>query len=95
MYARLVTGSIAPDKLDEAIELWRDLVAPSVRRQPGFKSVRLMVDHQTGKVASLGRWETEAHVQGTVAWNQQQIGRFAGLFDAPPTVGLYEIVAEA
>jgi heme-degrading monooxygenase HmoA len=95
MYARLVTGSIAPDKLDEAIGLWRDSVAPSVRQQPGFKSARLMVDRQTGKVASMGLWETKAHVQGTVTWNQQQIDKFAGLFDAPPTVELYEVVAEA
>jgi hypothetical protein len=29
MYARLVTGSIAPDRLDEAIRLWQESVSPS------------------------------------------------------------------
>jgi heme-degrading monooxygenase HmoA len=94
LYARLVTGSIASDKLDQAIRLWRDSVAPSVRQQKGFKSARLLVERKTGKIASLGLWETEADVQGTVEWNQGQIAKFAGMFSAPPLVEHYEVVAE-
>ena len=95
MYARLVTGAIAPDKLDEAIRLWQETVAPSVRQQPGFKGARLLVQRKTGKVASMGLWEAEANLQSTVEWNQEQIARFAGFFTAPPNVEHYELVAEA
>jgi heme-degrading monooxygenase HmoA len=94
MYARLVTGSIAPDKLDEAIRLWRDAVAPSVKQQKGFKSARLLVERKTGKVASMGLWETEADVRGTVEWNQKQLAKFTGLFTAPPLVEHYEVAVE-
>ena len=94
MYARLVTGTIAPDKLDEAIRLWQESVAPSVRQQPGFKGARLLVQRQTGQVASMGLWETGANLQGTVAWNQEQIDKFAGFFTVSPGVELYELVAE-
>lgn len=95
MYARLVTGFIHPDKLDEAIQLWREEVFLSVQRRPGFRSVRLLVDRKAGKVASMGLWETEADFQATVAWNQGQVAKFAGLFSAPPEVGGYEVVVEA
>lgn len=37
MYARVVSGSIAPDKIDAAIHLWQTAVAPSAKQQPGFK----------------------------------------------------------
>ena len=94
MYARLVTGSIASDKLDEAIRLWRETVAPSVRQQPGFKGAHLLVQRKTGKVASMGLWETEANLHGTIDWNQEQIDKFAVFFTAPPSVELYELVAE-
>ena len=94
MYARLVTGSIPPDKLEDAIQLWRDSVLPSVRQQKGFKGVRLLVDRKNGKVASLGLWETEADFQATVEWNQGQVARFSGLFTAPSDVGGYEVVVE-
>jgi heme-degrading monooxygenase HmoA len=94
MYARLVAGSIPPDKLDEAIQLWRDSVLPSVQQQQGFRSVRLLVDRKNGKIASLGLWETEADFQATVEWNQGQVAKFAGLFTTPPDVGGYEVVVE-
>lgn len=94
MYARLVTGLIAPDKLDQAIRLWRDSVAPSVKQQKGLKSARLLVERKTGKIASIGLWETEADVQGTVEWNQGQIAKFAGLFTTAPLVEHYEVVVE-
>ena len=66
MYARLVACSILSDKLDEAIQLWRETVLPSVQQQTGFKGVRLLADRKNGKIASLGLWETEADFQATV-----------------------------
>jgi heme-degrading monooxygenase HmoA len=94
MYARLVKGQIAPDRLEAAIRLWRESVAPSVRQQKGFKSARLLVERTTGKIASMGLWETEADFQNTVEWNQAQVAKFAGLFSVPPSVEGYEVVAE-
>lgn len=95
MYARLITGLIPADRMDEAIQLWREEVLPSVQRQAGFRSVRLLVDRKAGKIASMGLWEIEADFQETVDWNQGQVAKFAGLFSAPPEVGGYEVVVEA
>lgn len=94
MYARLVTASILSDKMDEAVQLWRNTVLPSVQQQKGFRGVRLLVDQKNGKIASLGFWETEADFQGTVEWNQGQLAKFASLFVTPPDVGGYEVVIE-
>jgi len=88
-------SSLVPsNKLDEAIQLWRDTVLPSVQQQKGFRSVRLLVDRKNGKIASLGLWETEADFQATVEWNQKPIANFASLFVTPPEVGGYEVVVE-
>jgi heme-degrading monooxygenase HmoA len=81
--------------VDEVIRLWRDSVLPSVKQQKGFKSVRLLVERKTGKVMSMGLWETEADFQATAEWNQEQIIKFAGLMTAPPVVEGYEVAVEA
>ena len=94
MYARLVMGSVPTGKLNEAIQLWVDEILPSVQRQKGFKGVRLLVDRQSGKIASMGLWETEADIQATVAWNQVQVAKFAELFTHPPEIGGYEVLVE-
>lgn len=57
--------------------------------EKGFKSVRLLVERETGKLMTIGLWETEADFQATVEWNKGQIAQFAELFaaTAPPVVG--------
>lgn len=95
MYARVVRGSISPGKLDEAINLWRESVAPSVRTQKGFKSARLLIDRQAGIVMSVGFWDAQPDVQGTSEWNRSQVAKFAGLFATPPTIEEnYEVAVE-
>ena len=54
MYARLVSGSIPPERLDAAIQLWRDEVLPSVQQQKGFRAVRLLVDQKGFAIAPRG-----------------------------------------
>jgi len=98
MYARVVTAQVSPDKVEEGIRLWRDSVMPAARQQKGFKSGRLLVDRKTGKVTSVGLWETEADIQASgesSAYLQEQLAKFASLFTAPPVVEHYEVAVEA
>ncbi len=94
MYARLVTGSIPPEKLDAAIQLWREVVLPSVQERAGFKGVRLLADRETGRIASMGLWESRADYEATIGWNEEQIEKFAAFFSTPPAVAGYDVVAD-
>lgn len=58
------------------------------------KVARLLVDRQTGKVASMGLWETEAAVRASIEWNAKQVAGFTSLFSGPATVGLYELIED-
>ncbi len=97
MYARVVTAQVAPDKVDETIQLWQDSVMPAARQQKGFMSGRLLVDRKTGKAIASSLWETQADAQATgegSAYLQEQLAKFASLFTAPPVVEYYELAAE-
>jgi hypothetical protein len=85
IYARVVSGSVPLEELEEAIQLWRSTVAVSVPQQKGFQSARLLVDRASGRIMSVGFWETQPDVQGTSQLNRNQVARFAGLFSSPPT----------
>ena len=95
MYARNVTAQTSPDVLDKAIQLWKESVAPTTKEQKGFKGAYLFVDRSTGKIRSIGLWETEADLLASVGWNQEQVGKFASFFNTPATIELYEVAAEA
>jgi heme-degrading monooxygenase HmoA len=94
MYARLVTGKAVTDRLDEAVKLWHESVAPSAKQQKGFRSARLLVDRRMGKVVSIGLWDSKTDFERTVEWNEGQLRGFVGLLAGPPTVEGYEVVGE-
>ena len=96
MYAQVVRIQIQPGKIDEAISIFRDSVAPAVREQNGFKSVYLLIDRETNKGIGLSLWETEADVAAlaTSGFYQEQIGRFAAVFAGPPEREVYEVAAQ-
>jgi heme-degrading monooxygenase HmoA len=94
MYARVVIATAPPHKLDEIIALWHAEVLPSVQQQPGYKGVRFLVDRQTGKIITMGLWESAAAFRATVDWNKGQVDKFVALFSEPPQVGGYTVVAD-
>jgi hypothetical protein len=95
MYSRVVTARVYPDRLDEAIRLWRDSVVPANRQQKGWVSGRMLVDRVTGKAVVVALWETQADLQATSGpYLQEQLAKFASLFIEPPVEELYEVAAE-
>jgi hypothetical protein len=94
MHARLVTGRVPPGRLGELIELWRTTVPESARQQKGFQGARLMLDRESGELASLGLWSTEDDARASVQWNDEQLARFTAFFVERPVAAIYEVVAE-
>ncbi len=94
-YARMVSGTTAPDKLDDVIRLWHEFVAPSAKQQKGFINARLLVNRESGQVVSMGLWESETDFQNSVQWNAGQLTRFTELFPTPLNVHGFELAGEA
>ena len=90
----MVTAIILPDKMDDALKIWKESVAPATLELTGFINARLFVNHATNKVCTSGLWESEADFEASTQWSQVQINKFAALFAAPPTVETYELVTD-
>jgi quinol monooxygenase YgiN len=93
MYARVTTAYIRPEKVDEAVRVWRESVMPAAAKQPGFLRGQLLVDRKMGLGMAIGLWESAAHADATgegSAYLQEQLEKFAHMFSAPPVVEHYE-----
>ena len=97
MQARVTLVQILPDKMDEAITIYRDSVVPAAQQQKGCKGLLMLADRNTGKGISITMWETEADmtVGESSGYYQQQLDKFKDVFGAPPVREQYEITVQA
>ncbi len=96
MHARVITSQFQPGKAEDAVNLWRDKIAPSLKQRKGFRGAYLMGDRNTGRGVTVTLWETEADAtaQDTSGEYQQAVALFAQLFAAPPTREQYEVLLQ-
>jgi len=97
MYARLTEMNIKPDKIDEAIEIYRKSVVPAAKSQKGFVAAYLLTDRPTGKGISMTFWKTEqdALANERNRYYQEQLVKFIEFFQSPPIREGYEISVKA
>ncbi|MCI0654540.1 MAG: hypothetical protein L0Y39_08700 [Methylococcaceae bacterium] len=60
MYVRAITLPLKPDKIDEAVRLFRDSIAPMFQKRKGFQQGYLVGDRSAAKAVSITLWDTEA-----------------------------------
>jgi heme-degrading monooxygenase HmoA len=59
--------SMDPAKVDENIEFFKNVVAPDIAANPGFRALRNMVDAQTGEGIVGAVWDDESSMQAAAA----------------------------
>ena len=78
-YARVLTTTVQPGKMDEGMQIVRDSALPVAREQPGFKGGLWLSDRSTGKIMSITLWATEADLLAgeSSGYYQEQIAKVA------------------
>ena len=93
MFARITIVQMKEDKVDEAINIYKDNVVPVSKTQKGYKGSYLLTDRDTGKGMSITIWDTEedAVANEQSGYYQEQVSRFKDVFKAPPVREGYEV----
>ena len=93
MHARVILGRVKLNKQDAAINIYKQSVVPAARSQKGFKTLHLLTDPDTSKFISITIWETEEDMAASESsgYLQEQLGKIAALFAAPPTIQHYVV----
>jgi heme-degrading monooxygenase HmoA len=94
VYARVTTGDLLPDKVDEAIQVWNEVVPP-YREVKGFRGAYLLVDRATNNTTTITLWETEEDSRAHVKSGEmmEALSQFFRLLTDLPQIAGYEVVA--
>jgi len=95
MYARVTQLEIDTlrTSVDEALELFRANVLPSLREQPGYCGVYVMSTPE-GQAVLVSLWATKdaAAEMNSGGWYSTVLGDFGTLFRSPPGRSYYEVL---
>jgi heme-degrading monooxygenase HmoA len=86
MFARMTIMMFQPDKIEEAVEIYKKSVVPAAKKQKGFRGACLLRDDQAGKGISVTFWNTKKNAEDNEAnlYYQEQLAKFLPLFTGPP-----------
>ena len=91
MYYHVLKVNIKPGKMDEAIAIFRDYLAPTIHGTKGLQSGRMLVDREGNKIMAVSFWDSEsdeASLQSSDAY-KEQVAKLATMFDGPPEAEVY------
>jgi heme-degrading monooxygenase HmoA len=97
MYARITQVQTQPDKMDEAVSIYRDSVVAALKVQKGYRASYMLSDRATGKGMAVTIWESLEDMQASESsgFYNEQLGKFAPLLTAPPVREVYEVSVQA
>jgi hypothetical protein len=93
MYARVFSGQLQPNKIEEATQLVQDSIIPVAQQQQGFKNLLWLIDRNTGKGMIISLWESEAtrSASETNGFLREQLAKLATVVVGPPTTERFEV----
>ena len=94
MYARVINSQLVSGKTDDAVSVWGDHVAPTLKQAKGFKGAYLVGDRETGKGLTITLWETKEDADAMNAALPQTLALFDGMFAAQPSLETYEVLLQ-
>ena len=95
MFARVRITNGVPEKVDDGIRHFREVVVSSYKDVAGFKGAYLLVNRKSGKVMGITLWDTEANMQATATASERL--RAAGtqvVSGTTPSPEEYEVVVQ-
>ncbi len=93
MQAAVNYVQVQPGKMNEAVAIIRDSVAPVVRQQRGNRGAILLTDPNTNKAIVVALWETDADAAAMMSSGVYQVesAKLASVFVGPPVREVYEV----
>jgi len=97
MYARITVLNMKPEKVEEAIEIYRKSVVPAAKSQKGFVELYLLSDIPTGKGMAITFWKSEKDALANEhnRYYQEQLAKFLDFYQTPPFREGYEVTVKA
>ena len=92
--ARTLSLPVAGDTLDQALEVYTEVLLPELKQQPGFQGVLWFADRQAGSGLGLSLWTSAEAMRAADepgAFFPRAAQALAAFFQAPPVRDYYTV----
>jgi heme-degrading monooxygenase HmoA len=91
--AHITTAQVQPEKTDDFIRVFQDVLAVAAVEQKGFGGMTLLTDAKTGRVMSVSLWVTEADLLSAVSSGavHEQLAKVNGILAGSLIREVYEV----
>ena len=96
MEARVITVLIDVYRVDKAIKIYEESVAPAVKQREGGIGAILLGDRSTGRGISITLWENKERLIAAQesGFMQEQIAKFASMLIGTPDIEALEVMVK-
>lgn len=96
MFARLTTGQLTRDKLDEFLMVYRESIIPAAKLQNGINGDYCLTNRKTGKFVTITFWDKEenAIANEQSGYYQEQLNKIKPFQKGSLSREIYEVSAE-
>jgi hypothetical protein len=92
VYARVTTFQGSPERIEEAVRIFREQVIPWLRDATGFRGWVVLLDREEGRSLGLTFWATEEAARDTDASGGVLRDKVAASMGTPmQTLDVYEV----
>jgi quinol monooxygenase YgiN len=97
MHARIVSFLVLPDKMDELIRVFGDVIVPNAKAAKGNRGVTLLTDTVSGRATAISMWETEDDMLAGEknGYYRDQISKLMPYAEGQPVERHYKVSIEA
>jgi len=93
VYARITRFRVRIERVETAIKVFKESIAPAAKIQIGYKGIYLFTNKKTGEGLVLGLWDSEKDVIASEQnhFYQEQLVKVMNFFTSPPVREGYEV----
>jgi heme-degrading monooxygenase HmoA len=97
MHAGVVTLRVRPDRVGEAVRIYRESVLPELREMQGFEGGYVLTDAESGKGYIIGLWRTREDAERFQSSGNfgEQASKFGDVLAEAPSREICEVSVQA
>jgi heme-degrading monooxygenase HmoA len=94
MIVRMASVQVAPERIDEIVDRYRETVRPIHQRSEGLLNHYVLVDQRSGQMRIIGFWDSPEALEAAIPTPEPARERLWNEFQEMPTLEAYEVADE-
>jgi len=94
MIVRMASVRVAPERIDEVVGRYREIVRPVHQRSEGLRNHYVLVDRRSGQMRIIGLWDSPEALEAALPTLEPARERLWEEFGEDPTLAAYEVADE-